>query len=152
MWCLTHWLQFMMTSCNGKIFRVTGPLCEEFTGPDEVPAHRPVTRSFGVFFDLRLNKRSSKQPPGWWFETPSWSLWRQYNVKTSCKPSMHRTCLRNSKGVTNGDVLRSILSDHIDDKSILYMVMTRFHQPPSHYQSQYWQIYHRKWNHLAIFS
>ena len=25
--------------------------------PDEVPAQRPVTRSFNVFFDLRLNKR-----------------------------------------------------------------------------------------------
>ena len=27
----------------------------------EVPAQRPVTRSFGVFFDLRLNKPLSKQ-------------------------------------------------------------------------------------------
>ena len=41
---------------------------------------RPVTRSFDVFFDLRLNKRLSKQPWGWWFETPPWSLWRQCNV------------------------------------------------------------------------
>ena len=31
------------------------------------------------FFYLRLNKRLSKQPWGWWFETPSWSLWRQCN-------------------------------------------------------------------------
>ena len=37
----------------------------------EFPAQRPVKRSFDVFFDLRLNKRSSKQPWGWWFETPS---------------------------------------------------------------------------------
>ena len=29
----------------------------------ELPAQRPVTRSFDVFFDLRLNKRLSKQ---WW--------------------------------------------------------------------------------------
>ena len=29
--------------------------------PSDFPAHRPVTRSFGVFFDLRLNKRLSKQ-------------------------------------------------------------------------------------------
>ena len=28
--------------------------------PGEFPAQRPVTRSFGVFFDLRLNKRLSK--------------------------------------------------------------------------------------------
>ena len=29
--------------------------------PGEFPAQRPVTRSFDVFFDLRLNKRLSKQ-------------------------------------------------------------------------------------------
>ena len=69
----------MMTSSNGNIFRVTGPLCGEFTGPGEFPTQRPVTRSFDVLFDLRLNKRLSKQPWGWWFETPSWSLWRQCN-------------------------------------------------------------------------
>ena len=71
----------MMTSSNGNIFRVTGPLCGEFTGPGEFPTQRPVTRSFDVFFDLRLNKRLSKQPWGWWFETPSWSSWRHCNAK-----------------------------------------------------------------------
>ena len=70
----------MMTSLNGNIFRVTGHLCGEFTGPGEFPAQRPVTRSFDVFFDLYLNKQLSKQPRGWWFETPSWSLWRQCNA------------------------------------------------------------------------
>ena len=70
----------MMTSSNGNIFRVTGPLCGEFTGPGEFLTQRPVTRSFGVFFDLRLNKRLSKQPWGWWCETPSWSLWRLCNA------------------------------------------------------------------------
>ena len=44
------------------------------------PSQRPVTRSFDVFFDLRLNKRLSKQSWGWWFETPSRSLWRHCNV------------------------------------------------------------------------
>ena len=37
----------------------------------EFPAQRPVTRSFDVFFDLRVNKRLSKQSRGWWFETLS---------------------------------------------------------------------------------
>ena len=46
----------------------------------EFPSQRPVTRSFDIFFDLRLNKRLSKQSWGWWFETPSWSLWRHCNV------------------------------------------------------------------------
>ena len=31
----------------------------------EFPAQRPVTRSFYVFFDLRLNKRLSKRSRGW---------------------------------------------------------------------------------------
>ena len=35
----------------------------------EFPSQRPVTRSFHVFFDLRLNKRLSKQPRRRWFET-----------------------------------------------------------------------------------
>ena len=38
--------------------------------PGEFPAQRPATRSFDVFFDLRLNKRLSKQSWGWWFEMP----------------------------------------------------------------------------------
>ena len=42
-------------------------------------------QSFDVFFDLRLNKRLSKQPWGWWFETPSCSLWRQCNGDISVK-------------------------------------------------------------------
>ena len=46
--------EIMMTSSNGNIFRVTGPLCGELTGPGEFPAQRPVTWSFDVFFDLRL--------------------------------------------------------------------------------------------------
>ena len=37
--------------------------------PGEFPAQRPVTRNFDVFFDLRLNKRLSKQSWGWWFDT-----------------------------------------------------------------------------------
>ena len=32
-----------------------------------------------VFFDLRLNKRLSKQSWGWWFETLSRPLWRHCN-------------------------------------------------------------------------
>ena len=45
----------------------------------EFPSQRPMTRSFDVFFDIRLNKRLSKQSWGWWFETPSRSLLRHCN-------------------------------------------------------------------------
>ena len=37
-------------------------------------------RALMLFFDLRLNKRLSKQSWGWWFETPSRPLWRHNNT------------------------------------------------------------------------
>ena len=52
---------FSIVYSNGNIFRVLA-LCDgnpPVTGG--FPSQRPVTRSFGVFFDLRLNKRLSKQ-------------------------------------------------------------------------------------------
>ena len=44
--------------------------------PGEFLSQRPVTRSFDVFFDIRLNKHSRRP----WFEIPSHSLWRHCNV------------------------------------------------------------------------
>ena len=49
--------------------------------PGEFPAQRPMTRSFDVFFDLRLNKRLSKQSWGWWLDTLSRPLWRHCNAE-----------------------------------------------------------------------
>ena len=69
----------MMTWSNGNIFRVTGHFVGNSPVPGELPAQRPVTRSFDVFLDLRLNKRLSKQWWGWWFETLSDPLWRHRN-------------------------------------------------------------------------
>ena len=45
----------------------------------EFPAQRPVTRSFDVFFDLHLYEPLSKHSWGWWFETPSYPIWRHCN-------------------------------------------------------------------------
>ena len=50
------------------IFTGNSPVTGEF------PSQRPVTRSFDIFFDLRLNKRLSKQSKRWWLETPSSSV------------------------------------------------------------------------------
>ena len=55
--------------------------------PDEFPTQRPVTRGFDVFFDLRPGERLSKQSWGWWFKTPSHSLWRHRNVLQNIVPS-----------------------------------------------------------------
>ena len=57
---LFSWWRHQMETCRYWL------LCGEFTGDcgevtGEFPSHRPVTRSFDVFFDLRLNKWLSKQ-------------------------------------------------------------------------------------------
>ena len=51
--------------------------------PGEFPTQRPVTRCFDVYFDLRLNKRLSKQSWGWWFERLPRPLWRHSNASHS---------------------------------------------------------------------
>ena len=77
---MTNIVQYlMMTSSNGNIFRVTGHLCGEFTGPRLIPRTKASDADLWFFFDLRLNKRLSKQWWGWWFETLSHPLWRHRN-------------------------------------------------------------------------
>ena len=73
---LTWWRHQMETfSALLAIWAGNSPVTGEF------PAQRPLTRSFDVFFDLRLNKRLSKPWWGWWFEAPSRPLWRHCNVQ-----------------------------------------------------------------------
>ena len=47
------------------------------------PSQRPVTQSYDVFLDLRLNKRLSKQSRWRWFETSLRSLWCHCNGKST---------------------------------------------------------------------
>ena len=75
----------------------------------EFPSQRPVTRSFDFSFDLRLNKRLSKPSWGWWFESPSGSLWRHCNVSR----------LRSSMGVA----LRPKDHTHSTTKNIVMAVI-----------------------------
>ena len=75
--CLVEFARYHMETCGSwwrhqmETFSALLALC---TGNSPVPgeflSQRPVTRSLNVFFDLRLNKRLSKQSWGWWFETP----------------------------------------------------------------------------------
>ena len=93
---VSHWLspnlegslliRAIMTSSNGT-FSVLLAFCAGNSPvpgvPGEFPAQRPVTQSFGVLFDLRLNKRLRKLSWGRWFETLSHPLWRHCNALTS---------------------------------------------------------------------
>ena len=55
----------LLALCAGK-----SPVTGEF------PSQRPVAQSFGIFFDLRLNKRLSKQSRRQWLKTP----WCHYDI------------------------------------------------------------------------
>ena len=77
---LFWWWRHQMETCSALLAFVRG-IHRWLRG-----IHRPVTRGFDVFFDLRLNKRLSKQSRRRWFETPSRSLWRHCNVVPNTDP------------------------------------------------------------------
>ena len=118
------WRQQMETfSALLALCVVNSPVTGEFH------AQKPVTRSFDVSFDLRLNKRLSKQSWGWWFETPSRSLWRYRNVcdwnleclaVTSPLHELPRTLLEKQSGhVTPGHNDEQCTSNHAVTRTVL---------------------------------
>ena len=48
-------ITYMMSSLNGNIFRVTGHLCGEFTGPRWIPRTKASDAEIWFLFYLRLN-------------------------------------------------------------------------------------------------
>ena len=75
------WWRHQMETFSALLAICAGnsPVLSEFL------AQKPVTRSFGVFFDPRLNKRLSKQWWGRWFGTLSHPLWRHGNDESESK-------------------------------------------------------------------
>ena len=73
----TSWWRHQMETFSGLLVICAG----NSSVTVEFPAQRPVTRTFDVFFDLRLNKRLCKQSWGWWFETPLHLLWFHCNIR-----------------------------------------------------------------------
>ena len=72
---LGPWWRHQMESFSSVLVLCVGnsPVTGQF------PSQRQVTRSFDIFFDLRLNKRLSKESRRRWLETPSHSIWRHCN-------------------------------------------------------------------------
>ena len=111
-WCnhgqkiTTEWWRHQMETISALLALCVGnsPVTGEF------PSQRPVTRSFDVFFDLRLNRRLSKQSRGWWFDTLLRSLWRRCNGwETICGLTMLCYIMSCGKGTSlhSNTLLRS---------------------------------------------
>ena len=117
----------MMTPSNGNIFSVIGHLCGEFTGPRWIPALRPVTRSFAVFFDPHPNKRLSKQWRGWWFETLLCLSWRHRNdhlfssiIEDNCSVGQYKKFLKRHL------IFHDIYLDWPLEDVIIHLTWTQF--------------------------
>ena len=69
------WWRHQMETFSGLLALCAGnsPVTREF------PSQMPVTRSFDIFFDVRLDKRSSTLSMRRWFETPFCSIGRHCN-------------------------------------------------------------------------
>ena len=76
-----HLSNHMMTSSNRSIFRVTGPLCGEFTSHRWIPHTNPSDVELYDFFCIcPWTNGWVKQWRCWRFEMPLRSLWQHCNV------------------------------------------------------------------------
>ena len=66
---------------------------------DRFPSQRPAMRRFDVFFDLRLNKRLSKQSRRRWFETHDCPSAREVSLKGLGKADWCQTKLKHDKAL-----------------------------------------------------
>ena len=103
------------------------------------PSQRTVIRSFDIFYDLRLNKRLSKQSKRLWFETLSRSLWRRCNVIFQSNSYLSHNVTRFT-GANSTPAAPSIHRTHIMSVKLnSTKVVWRSHQhDDSHHTTQVW--------------
>ena len=110
----------MMTSSNGNIFRVTGPLCGEFTGHRRIPHTKASDADLcDVFFDLRPNN-------GWVNDREAGDLRRHrghYDVTVMC---FWTTVLMSLRVKNNSVTLSAFVTDRLMvinglDKGLLHV-------------------------------
>ena len=116
-------LHSMMTSLKMETFSTYLAICAGNSPvPGEFPSQRPVTRSFDVFFDLRLNKRLSKQSWGWWFGTLLCPLWRHCNAYSAVCAWRNRKVCATSHRYTFGLIVSNRVNHyykrHLDNDTV----------------------------------
>ena len=71
---------FVMTSSNGNIFRVTGPLWGESTGHQWIPLIKVSDAELSSFLWSEPQQTVEQTMETRWFDTPWRSLWRHCNI------------------------------------------------------------------------
>ena len=109
----------MMTSSKGNISALLAICAGNSPVPGEFHAQRPVIRSFDVFFDLRLNKRLSKQ--SWAGDLIRYRAPCDVNVMESCRISILSPIYRSSI------LLPRCYQTVRDSLAALYWCVKRYH-------------------------
>ena len=112
----------------------------------------PVTRSFDVFFELRLNKRLRKQWWCWWFDTPSRPLWRHSN---GCDGRGVLSCVRGAFPIIGRmviyyiDVVMTTIASQITSLTVVYSTVSSDADQRKHQSSAslafVWGIHRDRW-------
>ena len=124
---------FMMTSSNGNSFRVTGPLCGEYTG------HRCILRTKASDAELWCFPWSlpfRTQPRDRWFGAPWRTLWRHCNVTVPLKNGIH---LSSTDPLTKGQGW-GLLSQFPPFRYFPNFSVSLKHTLPIEYRVYIWQV------------
>ena len=89
--------RFTMTSSNGDIFRVTGPLWGYSTGHWWILLTMPSNAGLCFRQSSTKKKHLSKKSRRWWFETLWRSLWRHCNGKSPNLPWLYGNRITTSQ-------------------------------------------------------
>ena len=92
-----------------------------------IPSTKASDAELWCFLWSAPDKRLSKQPWGWWFETPSWSLWRQCNVNLHSKYSTITVgyflllfpCLSRQFRLKDYSIGKTAMPDHIANSRVV---------------------------------
>ena len=122
----------LLTLCSGKIHRSPvnreSPLLPPPPPPPPPPPHthtqRPVTWGFVFSWIWAWINRCKKQLWGWWFETPSRSLWRHCNgVFHQHRPYLQVLVVSTGQPLIRSVILYSCISNIQENDTKLYMVI-----------------------------
>ena len=95
----------------------------EFTGHRWIPRTKASDAELWCFFDLRLSERLGNQSWGWWFETPSRSLWRH------CIVNQERQGICGPRAPPHYEPMRPVqIGRHFADDILKFHFWDEFHR------------------------
>ena len=111
----------MMTTSNGNIFRVTGPLCGEFTGHQWIPHTEASDAELWCFYASAFWRRRhyvfglSVRPSEAWNTPPTVTALRRWHVSPSVRPERFPDICRRTHGGNGLKFYMLVYLDHLQN-------------------------------------